>query len=188
MHVVDSDLKRITGKGMDEAEESEFRKLLAEYNRYLKEGSINSHINGARHYLIDYRKNNNFKDLLKLKAPRKQHLPNYLVEDEAAKLIKAADCLRDKLIFELLWETGCMPRELLNLRIKDIQFDEYSAVIQLSGKTGDRIGRVFIGKPDLQEYVNHHPKRDDPTAHLIVTEDVWHKPLKPGSLRKMVRV
>ena len=77
--------------------------------------------------------------------------------------------LRNRLIVELLWETGCRVGELCALKIKDIQFDKYSGLVHLTGKTGGRRVRVFTCKPDLMEYLNNHPFRNNPNEYLFLS-------------------
>jgi integrase len=58
------------------------------------------------------------------------------------KTSKTKVTLQDRLIFELLDETGGRRGEIASLRIKDIQFekigDTLTAILWLNGKTGVR--------------------------------------------------
>jgi len=90
-----------------------------------------------------------------------------LSQDEVKRLIESTECLRDRLIIELLAETGARIGELANLRIRDVQFDEYSAILWLDGKTGRRTVRVFMAKPDPVAYLNNHPKKNDSESSLL---------------------
>lgn len=58
----------------------------------------------------------------------------YLTLDEYKKLRDAADTLRDRLVIELLWNTGVRVSEAVNIRISDIDRDERSIEIT-SAKT-----------------------------------------------------
>ena len=64
----------------------------------------------------------------------------------------------------ILIETGARRGELYNMRIKDVQFDEYSPIIWLHGKTGTRQRRVFNCAEDLKRYLEKHPDRTNPEA------------------------
>jgi len=184
--IVERDLARLTGKGLDEAGAEDLRKCFADYGGRLKEKSFNFYMIGARRYLIHYRGRRELEETLKTRRSTKAALPRFLKEGEVKKMIQAADNLRDKLIVELLWETGCRPGELLNLRIRDVGFDQYSAIVSLNGKSGERITRVFVGKPDLVEYLNHHPRGSDPEARLITTNDTWRRPLGERRLNEII--
>jgi integrase len=107
--------------------------------------------------------------------PRKARLPDILTDDELKALIEHAGgpsgSLRNRLIVELLWESGCRVGELVNLKLKDIQFDQYSAILYLAGKTGQRRVRVFTSKPDLLEHLNNHPFKNNPNDPLFLANE-----------------
>jgi integrase len=87
--------------------------------------------------------------------------------EERKKLIEKAPTLMDRLIFELLDETAGRRHEINSLTMKDIQFDQYGAILTLTGKTGTRMRRVYTAIPDLRAYLNNHPHRDDANAKLF---------------------
>jgi integrase len=116
------------------------------------------------------------EDLIKkIRIPRRPgKLPEILSETEIKQLMERASSgpggsLRNRLIIELLWETGCRVGELSALKIKDVQFDKYSGIIHLFGKTGSRRVRVFTSKPDLLEYLNQHPFKNNPNEYLLLS-------------------
>ena len=59
-------------------------------------------------------------------------------QEDIESMLKACKILRDRLMIGILIETGARRGELYNMRIKDVQFDEYSPIIWLHGKTGTR--------------------------------------------------
>jgi len=87
--------------------------------------------------------------------------------DEVKRLIGEADNSQDRLLVELLSESGARIGEIYNLRIKDVQFDEYGAILFLSGKSGTRPRRVYYSIPDLKKQINDHPQRSYPEARLF---------------------
>jgi hypothetical protein len=48
----------------------------------------------------------------------------------------------------VLIQTGARRGELFNMRLKDVQFDQYSAIVFLHGKTGTRQRRVYGAEDD----------------------------------------
>jgi len=84
-----------------------------------------------------------------------------LTEDDIAKLINAATNLREKAFISTLYESGFRISELMNLRIKDMKFDEIGAQLYITGKTGFRRIRVVSSVPYLQEWLNNHPGKED---------------------------
>lgn len=75
-------------------------------------------------------------------SDKKRKLPeDMLTEPEVNLLIEKAQNPRDKAMFALLNDAGMRIGEILNLRIKDIHFDDYGAYIIIQeGKTGARAG------------------------------------------------
>jgi integrase len=90
-----------------------------------------------------------------------------LTVEERIQLIESARYLRDKAIIACFCD-GLRPGELLRLRTGDIRFDNHVAYANVSGKTGQ--GRVdFIwATAFLEQWLQHHPFRDDPWAPLWV--------------------
>jgi integrase len=89
-----------------------------------------------------------------------------LTKEDMDKMLGACNNLRDRLIIEFFKEMGDRRGEHVNLKIKDIIFDEYSPVIWLHGKTGERRRRIYVNKADLVSYLKCHPRKDDPNAAL----------------------
>jgi integrase len=103
--------------------------------------------------------------------PTKRIKDKTISDEDITKLIKGAPTLRDRLLVELLSELGSRRGEIYNLRIKDVQFDKYSAILTLTGKSGTRLRRVYSAVADLRTYINNHPHRDDPLAPLLLQEN-----------------
>jgi integrase len=90
-----------------------------------------------------------------------------LSREEVEKLIKKAPTLQDRLLIHLLYETGARIGEVYTIRIKDVQFDQYGDILNLTGKSGTRRRRVFACVPDLRRQINDHPFKDRPDARLF---------------------
>ena len=108
----------------------------------------------------------------KLRIKKKRKLPaDILTEKEILKLVEAASSIRHKSIISLLYESGCRVGELIDLKIKDIAFDDYGAVIVVNGKTGMRRIRIINSVPLLAQYLQEHRFREDPNAPLFYRID-----------------
>jgi len=107
---------------------------------------------------------------IKLRLKNNNHrLPEeMLTEEEIKKLAEAAINLRDKAFILTLYESGCRIGEILTMKIKNVQFDEYGAVLIVNGKTGPRRVRVIASSPILMTWLNNHPLKDNSDSSLWI--------------------
>ncbi len=90
-----------------------------------------------------------------------------LTQDEVLKMAEAADNPRDKALILVLYESGCRIGEILTLKLKNVIFDQYGAVLRVTGKTGDRRVRIISSAAILASWVNSHPYANQPEAMLL---------------------
>jgi len=121
----------------------------------------------------------------------KNLLPEDLLKfEEKNGMVEVADHPRDKAYIEASWDSGARPGEILALRIRDIEFDRYGAVVTIRrGKTGDRRVRLIESCPSLATWIDNHPQRDNPAADLWVNIGTTNhgKVWDYYAARKMVR-
>jgi len=98
----------------------------------------------------------------------REKLTNLPTEEDFKRLTEGACNVRDKALISVLYESGCRIGEFLNLRLKDVEFDDYGAVILVKGKTGPRRIRLISSVPRLSVWIEHHPRKHDPQAPLWV--------------------
>lgn len=97
----------------------------------------------------------------------KHKLPEELLnEDEILKLAETARHPRDKALILALYESGCRIGELLTLKLKNVQFDKYGAILRVTGKTGDRRVRIISSAGVLSSWMDSHPWPDVADAML----------------------
>jgi len=89
-----------------------------------------------------------------------------LNEEEIKKLAEVAYTSRDKAFILALYESGCRIGEFLPLKIKNLEFDEYGAILIVSGKTGDRRIRLVASVLALQKWLEEHPDKTNPEAYI----------------------
>jgi integrase/recombinase XerD len=99
-------------------------------------------------------------------------------------LLAGCTNLRDRLLFEVLAETGARRGELYNMRIKDIRFDEYSAIVWLHGKTGTRTRRIYDALTDIHSYLEKHPFRGNGEAKFWLNK--YKRPLEYQGIYKII--
>jgi len=98
---------------------------------------------------------------------RNSKLPEeILTKDDILKMIRATTNIRDKALVSVLYESGCRIGELLGLRIKDINFDKYGAILIVNGKTGIRRVRIVSSASIISNWVENHPNKDDMNSFL----------------------
>jgi integrase/recombinase XerD len=82
----------------------------------------------------------------------------------------------DRALIAALYETGCRIGELAGLRIKNVHFDTYGAILIVDGKTGMRRIRVIFSAPYLSAWLEMHPKKLNPDSPF------WVKFCKDGKI------
>jgi len=97
---------------------------------------------------------------------KNEKFPDILTMEEIQKMLEVCDNLRDRALISLLYESGCRASEILGLRVNNVTFDEYGAIIIVDGKTGSRRIRLISSVPDLKAWLNTHPKKNEVNASL----------------------
>lgn len=118
------------------------------YNYLMNEGLINSNI------------------FLNVKNPKlEKKLPNYLNYTEMEELLESIDIstdegLKRRLLIEMFYSTGCRVSEIINIKVKDIDFKDKK--IRIMGK-GSKERIVYYGdyaKKYLDKYLNKGLDKD----------------------------
>jgi site-specific recombinase XerD len=100
------------------------------------------------------------KDLLEtIENPKKQDkLPEVLTQEEVKKLFESVKTKKSKLILQVLYSTGMRVSEILNLKIKNIDFQNSKAIVK-SGK-GNKDRNIFFSKDLLEKLKKYIEKRE----------------------------
>jgi len=106
---------------------------------------------------------------------RKKLPEELLTKSEIKKMIETADHPRDKAMISLLYEGGLRIGELASLKIKNVVFDEYGAVIKVKGKTGERRVRIVSSASLLSKWIETHPERKNKNASLWINLSTNYK-------------
>jgi integrase/recombinase XerD len=89
-----------------------------------------------------------------------------LTENDIENIISNAKDIRNKAFVMLLYETGARISEIINIKIKDIDFDQYGSKIIIDGKTGMRRIRVIKADPYLRQYLDTHYAKNNKNAYF----------------------
>ncbi len=120
------------------------------YDRKYKVATIARHISTLKSFYKYLESENiiSFNPMVLVSNPKKdKKLPNYLNYEDLEKLLNTPDInnkwgLRDALILEMLYSTGIRVSELVNIKIKDIDFNARKILVFGKGRK-ERI--VFYG-------------------------------------------
>ena len=108
------------------------------------------------------------KTHIKKKDKHKISREDLLTEEEIEKLIDVAESPLEKAFISLISDTGARIGEIGNLRIGNLYRDEFSFLVHLRGKTGEREDCVTYSDPYLAQWLNMHPLKHDKEAPLWV--------------------
>jgi integrase len=84
---------------------------------------------------------------------------------EMHKPIENCISIRNKALFTLRYDSGCRVGQILTLRIRDLQNDQWRIILHVSEKTGEwMVGIVGDSVPYLREWLQKHPKASNPDS------------------------
>lgn len=123
------------------------------------------------------------KQKLKVLKPEEVLLPS-----EIKQIIKKCSNSRDKAIVSMLFESACRVGELVNIKLKNIHFDDYGIKINVKGKTGERNIRLIDCVGYVQNWINEHPEKDNLESCLFVSfsENNYGKQLTGRGIQSIV--
>lgn len=188
---------RLIKDGLSKRSQKDFRSIIKQFYKWLDDEE------GERWKWIK-------KNFQNHKVPPKTHRPeDFMDEEERQIFLQSAQTIFEKAIASIFLTSGCRAGEVGNMTVGSIQFlpEEKSAIIEVSGKTGER--RIKLFEPTssyLKAWVQQHPLRHDPQAPLwlnsvgqpytydgiakilkrIGSRGGIKKPLNPHSFRHMI--
>lgn len=93
-----------------------------------------------------------------------------LNRQDIKKMLMACDNSRDRAIIKVLYESAARRSELLSCDVRHILPDKYGIRLKLpKSKTEERAVRLIDSVPELQEWLNNHPYKDNAMAPLFIT-------------------
>lgn len=118
------------------------------------------------------------------KIKTKQQVKEIISDEAIEKLRDQCNNARDLAIIDLLYSTGIRVGELVNLNIKDVDFEARECVV--FGK-GDKERRVYFDAKAKLHLQNYLDSRSDDNPALFVTLDVPHDRLKISGVEIRLR-
>ena len=149
-------------------------------------------------WLYGYKGKRNYPEIVawissKVKNENSRLPKEILTEEDVKQMSKVAYTTREKAFVLALYESGCRIGEFLPLKIKNLEFDKYGAILIVSGKTGDRRIRLIASVLSLQKWLEEHPDKLNPNAYLWVktpseyNPKFVNKPLTYGFVCKLLK-
>jgi integrase/recombinase XerD len=127
---------------------------------------------------------------IKYKTPKLKRIKanEVLTPKDIKSLIEKADNSRDKALISILFESACRVSEICDLNVGDLTIDEYGAIIEVEGKTGERSIRLIDSEPYLREYLNAHPFKEDVTKSFFIgfSSRDYGKRMTPQGMRYLL--
>lgn len=102
-------------------------------------------------------------------SPSKAKKPEDIISiEEKEKLLNACLNERDRSLISMLYDSGCRIGELLTLRVKDIEYDDYGIRLTVNGKTGVRRVRTVGDSVSLAHSYQEKFNRNNPDDFFFV--------------------
>ena len=163
------------------------------YDKKINNKSISRHLSSLRTY-YDFLKKENIvtENIFKnVKNPKiEKTIPNFISHDKLNEIFTSFNDsnldIRNRLVIELLYATGLRVGELVNIKIKDIDFGAQS--IKVLGK-GSKERYVFYNnttKEVLKKYLVVRKKLQKKANDYLLLNDKG-TPIKEASVRKIIQ-
>jgi len=107
---------------------------------------------------------------IKIKKPKSsKKLPSELITPADVRLLlEHCKDLREKALVSTLYESGVRIGELINLKIKNLNWDDHGVILNVYGKTGYRKVRLVGSAPAISQWLElEHPRRNDTNAYVF---------------------
>lgn len=106
---------------------------------------------------------------IKAKQIKNNTTPDSLLsENDITAMINAAPNARDRALIAVMWDSGSRRAEFLSTTVADAKFDKYGCQLWLrESKTGARPARLVFATSYLREWLDVHPRKNDPTAPIF---------------------
>ncbi len=103
-----------------------------------------------------------------MKNNRKMLPESLLTIEQVQALANVTTNMRDKALIMCLYESGARIGELLGMKIKHVEPNDYGVKIMLHGKTGGRRILLINSAPLLSEWLELHPDKNNPEAWVWI--------------------
>jgi integrase/recombinase XerD len=152
-------------KDLDKINDDDIINFLSYLKTEKKVGSatLNLVLSAIKHFYIEFLKSN---ILINIKLPKKaKKIPIVLTPKEIKELISVIDNTRNKLIVEFMFSTGVRISECVNMKISNLNFDEFTGNV-ISGK-GNKDRIIILSKKWVENYKTYLENRKIKSEYLF---------------------
>ncbi|MDD5316939.1 MAG: tyrosine-type recombinase/integrase [Candidatus Cloacimonetes bacterium] len=152
-------------KDLDKINDDDIINFLSYLKTEKKVGSatLNLVLSAIKHFYIEFLKSN---ILINIKLPNKaKKIPIVLTPKEIKELISVIDNTRNKLIVEFMFSTGVRISECVNMKISNLNFDEFTGNV-ISGK-GNKDRIIILSKKWVENYKTYLENRKIKSEYLF---------------------
>ncbi len=173
-------ITNIIKKDFDKCKREDIEKFISEItNKYDKAETRRAYIVTIKKFyrnltgeenpiIINWINGKNYNKTAK-RQNEKRKVDNILTAQEIELMIEKASTPRDRALLGLLYYSAGRIGEVIVLRIKDIEFNDYRVVVGLNGKTGYRKVPVIECSKILKDWLEYHPDKDNKEAYVWVS-------------------
>lgn len=156
-------LRHVNNKEINQMTKDDVESYYSSIVDVKKTNTIRRYIIELRYFFKTFKIDNDFFEDIEVKKDKTRLDPTKILsKDEAMLIVQQARNYRDRALIFLMWDSAARVSELLNLKKKDVFFDQHSGSIRVNGKTDERIITIIESVADLQElYKKHTGSMDD---------------------------
>lgn len=187
------DLATWFNKSFTDAKTEDIKKLVAKVeriDRYKPRTKMEYKATLKKFYKF-LRNDDNPEEVKWIKLSLKRHqekLPtDLLIEQEITSMLNNTQSPRDRAIIITIYESGCRIGEFIKIKLRDVVFDKYGCLINVTGKTGGRRIRLVTSSIYLMDWINKHPDKENPDSFLWLKNNSLNM-LEYPALCKVLRV
>ncbi len=193
-------IRDVAGKKLVEFDKSDIRKVINHYQLLCNQGKVTDstvfEVKKTLKKFFKWMKKEELVNWFSIGTVENKLSPaDLIIEEEFKKIFNACQNSRDRALISLIYETGARIGELGSMRIKDVIFDDYGAIVwfslrNTSSKKHKRKLRVVYSAPYLSAWIKDHPMNDDPEAPLWIklSGKKRLKPMEYKDLNKQIKV
>ncbi|HOZ35709.1 MAG TPA: tyrosine-type recombinase/integrase [archaeon] len=146
--------------------------------------TMNLVLSAIKHFYNEFLKQN---ILIDIKLPKKaKKIPIVLTPKEIKDLVENTSNNRNKLIIEFMFSTGVRVSECVNMKISDLNFEEFTGNVIAGKGNKDRI--IILSKNWVAEYKKYLEEREKKVKSEYLFCSDSGKPLSVDTIQKFLKI